>query len=544
MNAVRRDEGGQAVIIAALAMVVLMGAIALTLDWGYGFVLRRGMQSAVDAATLAAARHVVSTFELASGTPSFDATQEDICDEVAARAAGLGTSLQLAFIADPADPPSWTTISTANCSAGHNDSVPSDTQFVRVQATRTFGSLFDLISNRAVTVSVSARARLSGSSGCDSIDCVALRPLILPTLEEPGAGVSGYSTVPNVAIWPLAMHLNLGDFATPCGQYCSRLRSSNRVTIWPRASYGPAGEFTGLLTYTHFSPREFDDTGGQIHQFTTESDYTGTTDLGIRATHGHDDASVYPVARMPNADSRACGGAASWDTIGEDSLADAADCDLPNWFAYGFRGSVGASTNWATSFNALPGPGVDRPTALTSTRASCDRSTYIPRPSCIATANQLGDWIETVPGPLTQVMAEDMLLFIGKYGRTTPASSQRIAPGGSAPFHGKAVVVYVPLWDCAERFDPAQTGSARWTLVVPAGGDCSQLGTGSSVGRVHIVSVVPFTFYEGLIRTSPVTVEAYWGNVFGDAGVCARDALAAGCDLNELMNSAYLVPDE
>jgi hypothetical protein len=159
------------------------------------------------------------------------------------------------------------------------------------------------------------------------------------------------------------------------------------------------------------------------------------------------------------------------------------------------------------------------------------------------TANQLGDWIEAVPGPLTDVMADSMRAFIAKYGRTVPGSGTLTGGVGSPP-HGKAVVVYLPIWDCAERFDPALTGSSRWALIVPGGGDCSQPSTSSSVARVHIVAIVPFTFYEGLITSSPTTVTAYWGDVFGEAGICSRDALAAGCGLNELMNAAYLVPDE
>lgn len=546
MTRLRDGDGGQALVIAALAMVVLMGALALSVDLGYGYVLRRGLQNQLDAAALAAARRVVSTFELRSGgARSFTATQEEVCNDVAALAAGAGAPIEIAFFADPSQPGTWTSVSTANCASGRNDAVPPDTIYVRVRATRTFRSLFDAVTRQPITVSASARARLTGSAGCDTIDCVGLRPLVLPTGEEPGTGVSGNTTAPNAAIWPMAIHFDISDFDTPCGQYCDSPTAGRRVAIWPRASYGSGTPFTGLVTFTHFSPREFDDGSDQVHQFTTESDYTGTTDAGVRSAHDHDtDMDLYPFAQMPNADSRACGGAGAWDTLGRQSLSDAARCDVPNWFAYGFRGSVGLGSDWSGSFNALPGVGVDRPEPLTSSRSSCDRSVYLPRPSCIATSNRIGDWVETVPGDLTPLMADLMLDFIGKYGRTVPTSSQPIANGAGAPLHGKAVVVYIPIWDCAERFDPTRTDATRWALVAPPGGDCSTLSTSSSVARVHVASMVPFTFYEGLIKTSPVRVDAYWGDVFGEAGLCSRDARATGCGLNELINSAFLVPDE
>jgi hypothetical protein len=538
-----RDDGGQALVIVALAMVALMAGLALTLDWGYAYVQRRGTQNVVDGATLAAGRHVASTFKLVGGAPAFDATLEDVCEDVAARTTPLRGPTEISFFADPADPDGWTTVATSDCAAGSGVAVPSDTLFVRVRSTGSFRSL----TQQTITIAASARARLTGSAGCDTIDCTALRPLELPSSGTPGQGISGYTTGPNAAIWPLVLHLGPTDFqGTPCGQYCGTTGPS-RLTIWPRASYGPSGAFKGLITYTHFSPREADDGSGQVHQFMTESDYTGTTDLSIRQAHDHDDNAIYPPARMPNADAAACGGASDWDTLGRQDLSDAAPCDLPNWFAYGFRGSVGVSTDWSTSFNGLPGSGVDRPEALTPGRSSCNRSVYLPRPSCTGPSNRIGDWIETVPGDLTPLMAQQMLAFVGQYGRVVPNSSTPVSASPGAPLLGKAVVVFIPLWDCAEHFDQSagQGDPDRWTLLTPAGGDCSQLGSGSAtVDRVHIVSAVPFTFYEGLITTSPVTVEGYWGDVFGDAGVCSEDPLAAGCALNQIMNSAFLVPDE
>lgn len=550
----RADEG-QALVIVALAMVALMGALALTVDWGYGYVQRRAIQNAVDGATLAAGRHVGSTFQLVSGTPSFDATLEEVCDGVAARTAGIVGLTEISFFSDPADPGTWTTVPTNDCATYSGAPVPADTIFVRVRTTSTFNSL----TQRTTTVAASARARLTGSAGCDDIDCTALRPLELPSSEVPGQGISGYTTGPNVAIWPLVLHLSLTDFQdAPCGQYCDVSNPANRMNVWPVDQYGPFNrQFTGLVTYTHFSPRENGAAhqSGDVHQFLTESDYTGTTELSIRSAHDHDDSAIYPPVQMPNADLAACSGSSDWDTLGSSNLSSGASCDLPNWFAYGFRGSIGVGTDWRptgswSGFENAPGD-ADVPDALPTAvadRSSCNRLVYLARPSCVGGPNRIGDWIETVPGDLTPLMAQQLRAFVAKYGRVVSSSTTPVSLIPGAPLHGKAVVVWVPLWDCAEHFNETedQGDADRWTLMTPSGDpDCSRLtSSGATVDRVHIVATVPFTFYEGLINTSPVSVQGYWGNVFGDAGSCTVDPVAAGCALNQIMNSAFLVPDE
>jgi Flp pilus assembly protein TadG len=554
MQFARADEG-QALVIVAIALVALMGALALTLDWGYGYVQRRGMQNAVDNATLAAGRHVASTFKLVSGAPAFDATLEEVCADVATRTASLGGVTAISFFADPADAGTWTTITTASCATGAGVAVPGDTTFVRVRSAGTFRS----ITQQTIAVAASARARLTGAAGCDNIDCTALRPLELPSAEVPGHGISGHTTGPNAAMWPLALHLDLSRFqGTPCGQFCDASNPANHIPLWPANGYGPAGQrFTGLLTYTHFSPREdgASHQSGQVHQLSTESDYTGTTNLGIRQAHVHDDGATYPLAQMPDLGS--CSGN-TWDTLGMEDLADAATCDLPNWFAYGFRGSVGLGTDWHhaswAGFESAPGF-ADLPDPMSTDvadRASCSRSIYLARPSCRREPSNpndstLGDWIETVPGDMTTLMANRMRTFVATYGRVVPHSSTPVSALPGAPLLGRAAVVWIPLWDCAEHFNELadQGAPGRWTLLTPAGGDCSQLvSSATTVDRVHIAAIVPITVYEGLIETSPINVRGVWGNVFGDAGICSEDPLAAGCDLNQIMNSAFLVPDE
>jgi hypothetical protein len=187
---------------------------------------------------------------------------------------------------------------------------------------------------------------------------------------------------------------------------------------------------------------------------------------------------------------------------------------------------------------------MELPDALPTSRASCDEApsyflAYMP--SCTANPGLIGDWVETVREDVTPLMATQMQAFIQQYGRP--------APNG----RGQAVVVHVFLWDCAESFSAGSAG-ARWTnLGATADPDDDQDGCRikrkdlrgtRSVDRVHLVSVVPITVYYDDVNMSGSSVYAYWGDVFGDAGACALTSPPAGCGLNPLINSAFLVPDE
>src|SRR6202011_4781816 len=50
----RRRQKGQAIVLIALLMIVLLGLLGLALDSGRGYVDRRELQAAADAAVLAA----------------------------------------------------------------------------------------------------------------------------------------------------------------------------------------------------------------------------------------------------------------------------------------------------------------------------------------------------------------------------------------------------------------------------------------------------------------------------------------------------------
>jgi hypothetical protein len=167
-------------------------------------------------------------------------------------------------------------------------------------------------------------------------------------------------------------------------------------------------------------------------------------------------------------------------------------------------------------------------------------------PSC---SRQVGDWVETVNGragcdggcgdesenlgDLTSRMRASIRQFIAQYGRVLPNSDGV-----------RAVVVNVFLWDCADQFS---SGTGTWSRASDSScGPITDPDALRRVGRVHIFTVAPFTVYADDVTDSHLY--GYWGNAFGDAGTCQQSwstvPTPAACQLNPLINSAFLVPDE
>ena len=61
MTAGLRAQKGQAIVLVALILVALFGFLGLAVDGGRGYLDRRGMQGAVDAAALAAAYNYMNS---------------------------------------------------------------------------------------------------------------------------------------------------------------------------------------------------------------------------------------------------------------------------------------------------------------------------------------------------------------------------------------------------------------------------------------------------------------------------------------------------
>ena len=74
----RSGEQGQALVVIALALVVLIAALSFGIDWGYAMAQRRVMQNAADAAALGAGKFVATSVVELNGAPAFSVTQQAI----------------------------------------------------------------------------------------------------------------------------------------------------------------------------------------------------------------------------------------------------------------------------------------------------------------------------------------------------------------------------------------------------------------------------------------------------------------------------------
>jgi hypothetical protein len=312
-------------------------------------------------------------------------------------------------------------------------------------------------------------------------------------------------------MWPIVVH------------YTNWRASSSSVRLsWSDGST----DDNFFVSLSHFSPRE----GGAFHQLISESDYTGT------ANGHHGPRGTLPIANAGPAWCRADG---LWDTNGFADTALSAQCDVPNWFNYGFRGALSVGTNWTlndagwNSFEAGRTPPQLTPGA---SRSSCQtRPVWVLAPSCeLGAPPATGDWVETVPrigvnGVDQQQVHDRIISFINRYGRDI---------GGG----DMSVVVNIFLWDCAQRYTGA--GSPAWEFL-GASDNCASLNPDDTglAGRVHLLAAVPMTILRSeVVMAGPhLHLTARWGGIFGDPGTCST---SPECALSPLMNSAFLVPGE
>jgi hypothetical protein len=192
-----------------------------------------------------------------------------------------------------------------------------------------------------------------------------------------------------------------------------------------------------------------------------------------------------------------------------------------NWAAYSFSGSQGGDPVGLRRLAVPPLQG-------------------LPAPSCPNTPSNAenGDWIETASsGDLGSNAASAMKAFIDAHPLYDDFQHVKSGPGNGAPEHGSHQVINVFPWDCAESFSPSASAGAQWSLGLPtSGSDCSKIHQGNdtlATDRVHVLTVVPFTFYRGLVSSSKIT--GFWGGeVVSDPGVCRTNPGAPGCVINPI----------
>jgi Flp pilus assembly protein TadG len=521
----RRGEEGQTLVVIALAVTVLLGAVALGVDAGYGLTQRRVMQNAADAGTIAAAK-LLATSVLAVPGPGntttylFGADQQNVyCRALetaqANRSFGFGTltvTVEYGVVSNtgnPAtwDPPTWQAGSSAtSCPAPASPStaVPIATRFVRVRSTTSYHSLFASVVGQPTTVAAAqARAHLTGTSV----------PVSGPT-------------------WPMVRHYNPADFVNDCGNPCDPT-SVAPVTFWSSqgsnnpAVYGNFKAATDLSRYSTYYPYT---EGGSSN---VEQLISATDPSGLQADH--------------SANGNNC--PATWDARGDhDPSQHDTTCDVPNWFYYAFGGTLGLDTPWGTPAKPLPA-GQSALVPLGNRSVCTGIPSYVSAPSCGNGNDTKGDWIESAGGNLGSNFSSVLRDRIQLNGALTEFSDRPypnrnqpcIDPGGpnESNCYGKALTMLIFLWDCAEDFN-----GGNWALVAAnrTSTDCSQLdhtgnklmgtNTNADVHRVHLFTAAPFTFYKALVSTS--SIEGFWGGAWGSSSSCPN------CTLNPLSNSAYL----
>jgi len=512
------DEG-QSIILVAGGFAMLMGAVALSVDWGYGFAQRRAMTNAAESSALAAGRLMASAVILSGGSATFSRNQEDAFSEACAFVReNLGSpissatySLSVEFLTSGGTT-ALSTITRTITSACPTFTAPftsidPTTRDLRMTVTTTYPSLFGgVVGKSTIAASGVARARVVGGS----------------------AIFNGGQP------WPVVGHYDVSQLtSSTCGSPCDP-SSATPVTFWSNSvTYGSS--WKGSLDYSRCSTQQSSSTPSPCApQLITVWDQSGSAYATPRTSPRAD---VQSPQQCPSG---------SFDTAGAIPANAGTDkgCAIPNWIYYGFQGTLSLCTNWVSTAGPTPTPCPTGPTPtaqpshspnpLGTSRTVCQSvPSFLIAPSC--SNDRVGDWVETVTGsPIASLLQQS----IHDHGTTTDWSTVAV-PGGGGTLYGKQLVVNAYLWDCAEEFK-----SGAWKLVTPAPSpspvDCSGITasnwpSGRKADRVHLFAVSAFTFYEGLVDSQ--NIKGFWGGGFASPDSCPA---SGNCALNS-SNTTILV---
>ena len=501
-NTCRACDQGQALIVVAISIAVLVSGLAFSVDWGYAMVQRRVMQNLADASALGAGKFLAAAVIRVNGAPAFSVTQEQTW------CAAKGYDTPNRSFAPPNSPTqldlyyssNGTTWTISNepagqtCPANGGTDVPATTIYVRAVAKISFSSLIaSVVGHSASTASGSARVRLSGTP--------------VPLSGGP--------------MWAMVRHYNASDFDNTCNTSpCDPTDPTQVVpkTFWdPNDSNVAYGTFKGLIDFSHYSPNFNTQLSIQTQQLITQGDSWAHSpnSLALDQSGG---CTVWGQDLQGNK---------LWDSWGEADANKDKQCSIDNWVYYGYRGTLAVDSRW----NPMPAGWAGQEVPSTLTDRSICHPPPDPAPSCADLT--VGDWVETAGGQVAN-LSTVLNKAVADRGSAAMPYSNKFVPGTSTKF-GKGLVILVYLWDCGEKFNKNGPAGDRWTLILPGGSspDCSQLN--SAPDRVHLFTVAPFTVYEGTISSN--SVKGYWGGLFGNPDACQS------CALNALANTAVLVPD-
>lgn len=507
-----RDDGGQALAVAAAAAFLLAAALTITIDWGYALMQRGIVQNEADKVALEVGRYLATSvmpssssvrFRVRDGNGTRNLSHIDACSKAndalmrdrrptPAPVSPVTPLVRLWLTFEEWDSPDQTGTSrlaradTVECARTRTgSSVNRQATSVRARVEIRYKSLVgSLLREPEMRVAATARAALAGAPYTAD-----------PLLARDGLSGPEYADLARSATalirddlaartWPLARRFSRSELQDkqPCGPLCKPTSASQRLQFATGASSG-----VRLLDLSAHSSRLPAGAGGPVEQLITE-----------------------------------------WDGSCEQS----AQCSLANWFDQPFAGALGLDTIWDEDRPAGQG---ELP-ALDPDRGACDSVPgWMPEPPSCRDENdgnnRRGDWVETVDGSIGADLTLRMRQLIAREGSTVPHSANTV--GGSGPnknnFFGKALVVWIYLWDCGQDFSGGRFD------------DQCHSDNAERIDRVHLFSVVPFTFYEGSVSSS--AVEGYWGGGFVDPGRC--QAGPGSCpSLTPVANTAFLVPDD
>lgn len=524
-----KAQEGQTLVIVALSIVVLIAAVAIGVDWGYGLTQRRVMQNEADAAALAAAKllagNVVST---ASGT-EFTVTGDAIYCEALTyarnnRAFGQDSPKEPLLVqwssnlsaTDPwASPAGGQFPAPASCTppVTTGASVPPQARYIRVQPTVTYAALIAGAVGATNSITASAEA------------VAALRGAPLPA---------------NGPTWPLVRHYTPDAFTSQCGTPCNPT-TATPVTFWSSGTNDvDYGTFQGMVDYSRYSTYI---ASGNPSCYGSPTPATCVPQLIEHWDNSGPPSSPLPnLAGTNNTNVNCAPDNTKWITWGDDINASSGDvagddtkCSVPNWATKPF-GVDPKDPNTGRLSLTLTHPDAKVDSVRPSVCGANAPPPPLLDPSC--TDPTVGDWVETQGGNTGQKLAQPLLQYIQANGTVDPTFSGVVCSScPNRPLYGKYVTMLVYLWDCAQMHNADNS----WTLVEPNGNgtDCSDihkkgdLGGGQSIDRVHLFTIAPFRFYEGLVTSN--SIEGFWGGtVSGDAG-CPT------CVLNQFSNSVLLV---
>lgn len=414
------DEAGQALVVVAASMTVLLGSLALVVDWGYALSVRRSLQNAADAAALGVGKTLVTstvidtTDQLHFLAP--DGVLWDQAVDLAQANQGLARNAVITLEYGDATP-TW----TASAGTGSLTEVPGDTIYVRVTAEVTFDTFIAaIIGSDDLRAVASARVRLAGAS------------------------------TPSVPLIPVGRHFHAGVFRTPCVSGCDSPADYSPVMLWDGTTANDLRLMA--LDFSRYSHAEWQANGQNIAQLISDWDRSGSPAAG---TSVKTDRAV------------GCPGQ-TWNTIGhERPRGENERCDVNNWFYYLFQGQVSLTAD----HTAAPAPQEAPEIYTAESRVVCSltdaqfRATFgflvEPRAAC-----DRGNWVETVEGKQDDAVT----VQTGINRNMTRALKDRIqADGKQTPLsatYGRALTALVVLWDCGETTQGQQQGS-KWRFMGP-----------------------------------------------------------------------------